>query len=118
MVFDPEARKIYDRNRYAKLKADYIAKNPNYKPAREQQKEKREATKMNDRQTQQVTGGFGSLMSVYDVPQQRPSIVKRSAVRLIHKNNDIEADDDEVKNSIQRQKRAPPTPTFEPIFFY
>lgn len=73
MVFDPEARKAYDKNRYAKLKSEYMAKNPNYKPAREKQKEQRESIKINGRQTQQVTGGFGSLVSVYDVvPQPQP----------------------------------------------
>jgi hypothetical protein len=70
MVFDPEARKAYDKNRYAKLKSEYMAKNPNYKSAREQQKEKRETVKLNGRQTQQLTGGFGSLMPVYEQPKQ------------------------------------------------
>lgn len=44
MPFNPEKRAEYDKARYKKLKAEYIANNPNYIPRREQQRQKREIT--------------------------------------------------------------------------
>jgi len=45
MVYDPVLKKEYDRLRNLKLKEEYMKKNPNYKPVRNQQKEKRDTIK-------------------------------------------------------------------------
>ena len=42
MPFNPELKKKYDSNRYAKQKEEYIKNNPDYVPVRIQQKIKRE----------------------------------------------------------------------------
>lgn len=42
MPFNPELKKNYDKNRYAKQKEEYIKNNPDYIPVRIQQKIKRE----------------------------------------------------------------------------
>lgn len=95
MVFDPEARKAYDKNRYAKLKSEYMAKNPNYKPAREQQKEKRETIKLNGRQTQQITGGFGSLMPEQPQPKQPKPRYNPNSIEA-KKSSEHYADDEDI----------------------
>jgi hypothetical protein len=42
MPFNPELKKKYDKQRYAKQKEEYLKNNPDYIPVRTQQKLKRE----------------------------------------------------------------------------
>ena len=42
-MYNPELKKTYDKQRYAKQKEEYLKNNPSYIPTRIQQKLKREA---------------------------------------------------------------------------
>jgi hypothetical protein len=55
MVYDPIAKKAYDKERNAKIKNEYLASNPNYKPTRQQQKERNEERKIKYLNNQQNT---------------------------------------------------------------
>lgn len=44
MPFNPEQRAEYDKARYKRVKAEFLAQNPNYIPRRERQRQKRETT--------------------------------------------------------------------------
>lgn len=78
MVYDPIAKKEYDRRRNAKLKAEYLAKNPNYKPSR--------TSKYADEPPIQQGSGFNSLLKDYYENQPRPPPPKPK-----YKPNGIEA---------------------------
>lgn len=65
MVYDPIAKKEYDRKRNARLKAEYLAKNPNYKPSR--------SSKYADEPPPQQQGlGFNGLLKNYYDNQPKP----------------------------------------------
>jgi hypothetical protein len=64
MVYDPIAKKEYDRKRNARLKAEYLAKNPNYKPTR--------SSKYDDEPIQQQGSGFNGLLKSYYDNQPTP----------------------------------------------
>lgn len=51
-MYNPELKKKYDKQRYAKQKEEYIKNNPDYVPVRIQQKIKREALLTSNQQEQ------------------------------------------------------------------
>lgn len=51
-MYNPELKKKYDKQRYAKQKEEYIKNNPDYVPVRIQQKIKREALLTSNQQNQ------------------------------------------------------------------
>ena len=75
MTYDPIAKKAYDKERNAKIKAEYLANNPNYKPTRTAQKEQSEERKRKYLDTQ--PGGTKSppylpTASGFAPPHQQP----------------------------------------------
>lgn len=65
MVYDPIKKKEYDRKRNAKQKAEYLAKNPNYKPSR--------TSKYDEETPTQQGSGFSNLLSDYYINQPKPT---------------------------------------------
>lgn len=65
MVYDPIKKKEYDRKRNARQKAEFLAKNPNYKPSR--------SSKYEDEPPIQQQGlGFNGLLKNYYDNQPKP----------------------------------------------
>ena len=65
MVYDPIKKKEYDRKRNAKQKAEYLAKNPNYKPSR--------TSKYDEETPTQQGSGFSNLLGDYYLNQPKPT---------------------------------------------
>ena len=109
MTYDPIAKKAYDKERNAKIKAEYLANNPNYKPTRTAQKEQSEERKRKYLDTQ--PGGTKSppylpTASGFAPPAPKPK-EKYNNNSIMRKKNDDEYDDG--KTPIVQPK---------PIFYY
>lgn len=79
MVYDPVLKKEYDRLRNLKLKEEYMKNNPNYKPVRSQQKDKRDAIKNGisvKTNPAPIDSGFGNILSDYYANQPKPPAPK------------------------------------------
>jgi len=81
MPLDPIAKKAYDKERYAKMKQEFLANNPNYIPARKQQENNRTKIKNkyldNQQQNNQPTltgGGLGDVLKEHydNLPKPPP----------------------------------------------
>lgn len=74
MPFNPEQRAEYDKARYKKLKAEFLAQNPNYIPRRERQRQKRETIiaryGTDDNDDRDIDNSFTTLLK--DVEKNRP----------------------------------------------
>lgn len=139
MTYDPIAKKAYDKERNAKIKAEYLKNNPNYKPTRTAQNERNQERKriyldtqrnqsLNSYPTQHNGSGFSGMLYGYDnlisSQSESKSIQKRpqSKIRLL--GNDLEADERPKynPNGIEAKKSndyyETPIVKTEPIFFY
>jgi hypothetical protein len=71
MVYDPIKKREYDRIRNARLKAEYLEKNPNYKPTR---KSKYDIEPI--KQSFGIGGGFHNENQVYNIYAKQKQQVK------------------------------------------
>lgn len=80
MVYDPIKKREYDKKRNAKLKAEYLAKNPNYKSTRTSKYD------YEDKNIQQGTG-FNEILNDYYKKPTQPLPIKKP----VYNPNGIEA---------------------------
>jgi len=88
MVYDPIKKKEYDRTRNARQKAEYLAKNPNYKPSRGSKYVEETPTQ----------NGFSNLLDDYyiNLPKPTPPKPKYNPASIeAKKSNEYYADDEE-----------------------
>jgi len=100
MPLDPIAKKAYDKERYAKMKQEFLANNPNYIPARKQQEQNRIKIKNkyldNQQQNNQPTLTGGGLSDVlkehYDnLPHKGTGVSKSPPPKPVYNPNGLEA---------------------------
>lgn len=116
MTYDPIAKKAYDKERNAKIKAEYLLNNPNYKSTRTAQKEQSEERKRK------------YLDSQRNPPHQQPIFFQtlNSQITQPHQNNPTTKPKEKYNpNSIMRKKsddeyddEKTPIVQPKPIFFY
>lgn len=104
MVYDPIKKKEYDRKRNAKQKAEFLAKNPNYKPSR--------GSKYDDEPPTQQGSGFSNLLSDYYINQ--PKTPPPPPPKPKYNPNDIQAKkskeyyaDDEEEDKVMKSIYTP-----------
>lgn len=112
MTYDPIAKKAYDKERNAKIKAEYLANNPNYKPTRTAQKEQSEERKRKYLDSQrnpphQQPLFFQTLESQITQPPPPKPKETYNPNSIMRKKEDYEYADDK-----------PQKPQPKPIFFY
>lgn len=93
MPLDPIAKRAYDKERYAKMKQEFLVNNPNYIPARKQQEEKRTKIKNkyldNQQQNNQPTLTGGGLSDV--LKEHYENIPKPPPPKPVYNPNGLEA---------------------------
>jgi len=104
MVYDPIKKKEYDRKRNARQKAEYLAKNPNYKPSR--------SSKYDDEPIQQQDSGFnGLLKSYYDnqpikKPKYNPNDIQAKKSKEYYADEDEDAQLNGTPQAYQQVKNS------------
>ena len=88
MVYDPIKKREYDRIRNAQLKAEYLAKNPNYNPKKK--------SKYEDTPPITQSSSFNSFIDLYTPPPPLPQKPKYNPNGLEAKKREDAYSDEEV----------------------
>ena len=101
MPFNPEQRAEYDKARYKRVKAEFLAQNPNYIPRRERQRQKRETTiaryGTDDDDKADIDNPFTTLLKDVEKNKPKPKPVFNKNGLEAKKDDEIYADENDNK---------------------